>query len=759
MLREGYITAEEAVAAKFEPLEVRSSLAERFDIQAPHFSLYVQDRLVQELGEQAYQGLKVYTTVDLDLQNRAEAMAKEQVGELKEEDRDVTNAAVVVIRATTGEILAMVGSVDYWDESIDGNVNVALADRQPGSAFKPFTYVTALAQGYSPATMIMDVRTGFYDAPNPYYVPENYDRRYHGPQRLRQALARSYNMPAVWMLDKVGVKNVINTAHRMGINTLDADYYGLSLTLGGGEVRLLDMVYAFSVFANGGAMAGQPVSEERYRPGFRDLDPVVILRIEDSQGQVIRQYLHPETRQVLSSQLAFLMSDILSDNGARLAAFGVNNRLHFEDRPVAAKTGTTDDWRDAWTVGYTPQLVTGVWVGNSDNEPMKHVPGARGAAPIWQEVMRYALKDAPIQGFNRPPGIVDREVCAVSGLLPTENCPGAVMEHFLEGAEPRAHCDVHQVFRVNTESGKLASVHTPQELVEERVFEIFPPEARDWVREHSVPQPPTEYDGYGPGLIGGDVAIIDPPPYAYLSQGRPILGNAKGGDFQAWRLEYGPGLDPASWSPIGPDYGHQVDYGPLEFWDVSGLEGLYTLRLTVMRHNRPSDHSAIQVTVDHTPPILQLIYPPDGKRYVMEDDEYVNIQAEARDNVSMDRVEFYLDGALLNISTVPPYTARWTITMEDTVPVEGPPLEATRVITNPDGSTTATTYTARRFERDPATGAPMWVFEGGKVITVRAGEYTEIHEMFVVAYDAAGNRQESQRNRISIVHRKREEQE
>jgi penicillin-binding protein 1C len=759
MLRENYITAEEAVAAKFEPLEVRASLEERFDIQAPHFALYVQQRIVEKLGQQAYRGLKVYTTIDLDLQRKAEELARVHVDSLQAEERNVSNAAVVAIRPNTGELLAMVGSLDYWNEEIDGNVNVALADRQPGSAFKPFTYATALAQGYTPATMIMDVRTGFYDAPNPYYVPENYDRRYHGPQRLRLALARSYNMPAVWMLNKVGVRNVVNTAHRMGLNTLDADYYGLSLTLGGGEVRLVDMTYAFSVFANGGAMAGQPISPDRYRPGYRELDPVAVLRIEDSRGEIVSQYLRPETRQILSPQLSFVMNDILSDNNARSAAFGVNNSVHLQDRRVAAKTGTTNDFRDAWTMGYSPQLAVGVWVGNSDNEPMEHVPGARGAAPIWQEVMRYALADTPVQDFVRPAGIIDTVVCATSGLLPTENCPAAVSEHFLEGTVPTAHCDVHQVFRVNRETGRLASVHTPPELIEERVYEIYPPEARDWVREHDVPQPPTEYDGYGPSLVQGDAAIIEPPPYAYIGEGLMIIGNAKGGDFQAWRLEYGAGLDPSSWSPIGPDRGDQVDHAPLEFWDVSALNGLYTLRLTVMRHNRAPDQSAIQVTIDHSAPDLKLIHPPDGKLYVMEDDEYINIQAESRDNVSMDRVEFYLDGELLGMSTVPPYTTRWTILMDDTPPVEGPPVEATRVITNADGTTTVETYVARRFERDPATGAPLWVFDGGKVITIREGEYTEIHEVFLVAYDAAGNRQESQRIHIPVVHAKEKEEE
>lgn len=759
MLREGYVSAEQAVAAKATPLHVQSSLAERFDIQAPHFSLYVQQCLERELGQGAYQGLKVYTTLDLDLQRRAEEIAREHITKLQEEKRNVSNAAVVAIRPATGEILAMVGSLDYWDKSIDGNVNVALADRQPGSAFKPFTYVTALAHGYTPATMIMDVRTGFYDDPNPYYVPENYDRKYHGPQRMRLALARSYNVPAVWMLSKVGVRNVINTAHRMGINTLNADYYGLSLTLGGGEVRLLDMTYAFTVFANGGVIAGQPMSEDRLRPGFRELDPVAILRIEDTQGEAIRQYLYPQTGQILSPQLAFLMNDILSDNQARLAAFGVDNKLQLEGRPAATKTGTTDDWRDGWCIGYTPQLAVGVWVGNSDNEPMDRLPGARGAAPIWQQLMEYALQDEPLQGFPRPPGIEEAQVCAVSGLLPTERCPATATELFLEGTVPTAYCDVHQVFLVNRQTGRLASVHTPPDLVEERVYEIFPPEARDWVRESGLPQPPTEYDEYGPGQVAGDVAITDPAPYACLREGQVIVGNARGTDFAGWRLEAGAGLNPSSWGPIGGHHDHPVDHGPLEYWDVGGLEGLYTLRLTVLHHNRPSEQAAIQVTVDHTPPTVQLGYPWDGKLYVMEDDEYVNIQARATDNVSMDRVEFYFDGELLRASTVPPYNARWTIVMEDTPPVEGPAVEATRVITHPDGTTSLETYILRRFERDPGTGEPRWVFDGGKVITLRKGAYTEVHEIYAVAYDAAGNQQESEKIHIAVVHKKKEEQE
>ncbi|MBC7225368.1 MAG: penicillin-binding protein, partial [Anaerolineae bacterium] len=407
--------------------------------------------------------------------------------------------------------------------------NMAIAPRQPGSSFKPFTYLTAFAQGYTPATMVMDVRTSFPNPPGLPYTPENYDRRYHGPLRLRQALACSYNIPAVWLLSKVGVMNTVHTAHRMGINTLNEDYYGLSLTLGGGEVTLLDMTYAFSVLANGGVMIGEPVPPERQRPGYRQLDPVAILRVEDRNGNVLKEYVTPSTQEVVSPQLAYLMNDILSDNASRIPAFGVNNKLHLEDRPVAAKTGTTNDWRDAWTIGYTPQYAVGVWVGNANNEPMNHVPGSYGAAPIWQRIMQELHKGLPVEPFVRPPGIEEKVVCAISGLLPTENCPNTVKEIFIQGTAPTAHCNVHQKFPVNRETGRLATVYTPPELVEERVYEIYPPEAADWVRENNIPQPPTLYDdAYGPGPVDENVGIIEPKPYQYISGGVVVRGNARG---------------------------------------------------------------------------------------------------------------------------------------------------------------------------------------------------------------------------------------
>lgn len=710
MVQENCITPEEAVVAKYESWEL-AEFTERFDIQAPHFSVYVRQQLEEMFGYEAVYrgGLRVYTTIALDLQEQAQCVARAQIRRLSGEDEatviqeaidggceaaqflpplrashvgfdhEVNNGAVVVIRSGTGEILAMVGSLDYWDESIDGQFNVTVdgPGRQPGSSFKPFTYVTLLSQGYNAAYMLLDVRTAFQQPTGTPYVPENYDRKYHGPKRMRLALACSFNIPAVAALQLAGVDNVIRTTHRMGINTLDRglDYYGLSLTLGGGEVHLLDMVYAFSVFANGGRMYGAPVPEDQLRAGFRELNPVAILRVEDRDGNVLYEYDQPESRDILSPQLAYLMNSIISDRISRYGAFSRPNPLELSnDRPAAAKTGTTDNYKDAWTIGYTPQLAVGVWVGNFDNSDMKHVAGVTGAAPIWHAVMEYAIQDEEIADFVRPDGLVERRVCAVSGHLPTEHCP-TVNELFIPGTEPTERCHIHQVYQVNRETGRLCTIHTPPELCEERVYEVYPPEAADWIaslpEDRRPPTPPTEYDTIGPTRSDAEVTIISPAPYSYIRDTVPITGNAKGGDFNYYRLFFGEGLNPTEWIQVGPEHGNQVDHNILEFWDTTGLDGLYSLRLSVVDHSTALREAVIQVTVDNISPTLDLTHPEEGAEYEFDYDEWVNVNAEVQD-YSIARVEFYMyPGRKENVPaeplepfavrTIAPFNVNWTI--------------------------------------------------------------------------------------------------
>ena len=775
MYLEGYITAEEAWAAKQEPLIIAPP---GFDIVAPHYVLYVRDLLEEMFGSDAVYGggLQVITAIDLEIQARATELARKQVQALRE-THNTRNAAVLVLDAKTAQIKAMVGSIDYDDESIKGRVNMAVSPRQPGSSFKPFTYATAFMQGYTPATMLMDVRTSFPDPPNPApYVPENYARTFHGPVLLRRALGCSYNVPAVAMLHKVGTEKVVETAHAMGITTLNQAHYGLALTLGGGEVKLLDMVYAFSVFANGGTMLGEPVPQDRLEPGHRRLDPVAILKVSDPKGKVLYQYDQPRRQEVLRPEVAFLITDILSDNLARTPAFGPDSALKLQDRPAAAKTGTTDDFIDAWAVGYTPQYVTGVWVGDADNEKMKNAPGSRAAGPIWHDLMEWLHDGLPVESFPRPPGLVTEVVDGVSGKLPTAYSPWRMQEVFIEGTVPTESDDVHRPFKICRQTGKLATVHCPAGQVETVAFQIYPPEADDYVREQGIPQPPKDFcDVHGPNLLGADVAIIAPKLFEPVRGIVPVVGNARPGGLQKYWLQCGEGMSPASWLPIGPEHGDRVENSILEHWDTRGLsDGLYTLQLSAVAGGG-LHQASVQVLVDNISPIVSILAPEHGKAFTLEKDEWINIQVDAEDNLSMEGVEFYLDDGLLGHTTVAPYTLRWTLVMSDinpsfsfdlaepTTQVEGDKIikrevvasEENRILTDSVQQGTAITMT--RAIRGPGGLSYVMTWPSGRSITSNGAGYTETHKIHIVAYDAAGNEMKSEPVRVHVVHERKEE--
>ena len=698
MFREGYISSEELISAKFEPVEISSSIGDRFDIVAPHFAIYVRKQLEEMFGPEKVLrgGLRVYTTLDLDMQRQAECLAQAQVSRLSGEegvvmaadeiascpaleylaplrtadvgvDHQVNNAAVVALDPRTGEVKAMVGSLDYWNEEIDGSFNVAVDGlRQPGSSFKPFTYLTALSQGYTAATMVLDVESDFGPAAGTSaYVPQNYDRRFRGPMRLRRALTNSYNVPAVQVMSWVGVDKVIRTAHSMGITSLDkgSKSYGLPLTLGGGEVRLIDMAYAFAVIDNMGVMIGQPVPAEEQRLGFRNLDPVVILRVEDKDGNVIYEYDQPERREILTPQLAFIMNDVLSDRSGRCAGFGCPNALELAGgRPAVAKTGTTNDFKDAWTVGYTPELVTGVWLGNSDNSPMKNLPGSKGAAPIWQAFMNWALEDLPAEAWPQPPGITEMTVCETSGLLPTPYCP-TIKEYFIVGTAPTLYDNVYQEFRINRETGRLATVNTPPELVDSKIYMVYPEKAADWVRENEIEQPPSEYDTIDtPEGSSGSATITSPKSFDFVNGLVEVTGNAGGDNFQYYRLASYEGLTPSLLETIVDQVSLTRNNETLALWDTSELNGLYTLLLTVVRGDGSFDEVTLPITVDNKPPSAEIVFPiPD--QIVFSDDEWIIIQAQVEDDISISSVDFFADGAEVPfaISTVPPFTEKWII--------------------------------------------------------------------------------------------------
>lgn len=512
MVKHGYISQAQADQAYGEKLQFAST---SFPEEAPHFVAAIWTQLQRDYPDALRAGgLEVTTTLDLDWQKVAQEAAQRHLDSLNhppadEPPHNAHNAALVAMDPYTGQILAMLGSPDYSDESIDGAVNAALAPRQPGSALKPFTYAAAfdptLPHPWTPATMILDVGTPFVTRRLESYTPANYGLVEHGPVLIREALASSYNIPAVVTLQHIGLDALVRLTTRLGITTLtDTSRFDLSLTLGGGEVRLSELTAAYAAFANGG-----------YR-----IDPVYILEIRDKNGQILYQWKQPVRGQpVLDPRVTFLITSILSDNNARIPAFGPGSVLSI-GRPAAAKTGTTTDFRDNWTIGYTPNLVVGVWVGNADNTPMVKVSGISGAGPIWNEFMRRVLVGLPEVEFTVPQGVVRAEVCATSGLLPTKYCPKIRDEWFIEGTVPTEKDNLYQPFTVDRRTGLLADQNTPPQDREERVYLVLPPEAHEWAIRQGIPQPPV-----GARLVGGETIparLLSPDPYT-IFQLSPVL--------------------------------------------------------------------------------------------------------------------------------------------------------------------------------------------------------------------------------------------
>lgn len=460
-LREdGYINKELELIA-MENLENLEFQERGANFKAPHFVQYVQKILSERYGERVVEqgGLRVTTTLDLELQEKAQEIVAEEIA--KVEGYLVSNGASVAIDPQTGEILAMVGSRGFSDEEIDGQVNVTVALRQPGSAIKPVTYATALKEGFTPSTLIMDVPTTFPGGVGqPDYKPVNYDGEYRGPIQMRYALGNSINVAAVKMLAKVGIKDTLQTAYDLGLSSLEPSKetlsrVGLSLTLGGGEVRLVELTGAYAAFMNG---------------GFR-VDLTSILKVEDKDGKILEEAKPKKGKRVLSSEEAYLIADILSDNSARTEIFGPNSLLNLSG--VAVKTGTTNDKRDNWTVGGNSQALVGVWVGNNDNSPMLRVAsGVTGASPIWRETIVQALKGKPSTSFEAPSGIVTASVDSVSGFRSHDGYPSRI-EKFIKGTEP-GEDPVHVKLKVCKTDGKLA---TPSDVAagnyDEKEYFVF----------------------------------------------------------------------------------------------------------------------------------------------------------------------------------------------------------------------------------------------------------------------------------------------
>ena len=515
MMREGFISEEEARATQEKPINLSQNLG---TIKAPHFVLYVKGQLVEQFGEQLVDtgGLKVITSLDWEKQQIAEIAIKEE-SEKSFAEAEANNAALVALDPKTGQILALVGSRDFFDPEIDGQFNVAtLGKRQPGSSFKPIVYAAAFEKGYTPDAVLFDVETNFAVAGDD-YAPKNYDLKEHGLVTMREALQGSFNIPAVKTLYLVGAQKGVEFAERLGYTTLGEGDFGLSLVLGGGEVKLLDHVSAYGVFAADGVYH----------------KPISILRVKDSRSNILFEWEKTRGEKVLDEKITATISNVLSDDETRSPVFGAGGIMTLPDRPVAAKTGTTNAYVDAWTIGYTPSLAAGVWVGNTNNTPMKQdYGGSKVAGPIWNRFMREALKDKPVETFPEPP----------------EN---DAAKPVLRGSQGGSGITL----RVDKFTNKLATSITPENYVVERTYipphsilhyvnkddprgpapanptddpqyEIWEAAIADWVKREkeknpdwdiSFAEPPTEYDDIHSLELIPTLEVIRPASGSLLS--------------------------------------------------------------------------------------------------------------------------------------------------------------------------------------------------------------------------------------------------
>ncbi len=584
-----------AVATSAEEIANYEFRSADVEIRYPHWVNYIRFLLEQQYDPQTIyrSGFSVYTTLDPGLQDVAEQHVAEQVGNLA--DRHATDGALVAIRPSTGEILAMVGSADFYDEAIDGQVNMAINPRQPGSAMKPLTYVAAFEKGWTPSTLIWDVPSEFPpsgrpDDTRPPYEPVNYDERFHGPVTVRSALANSYNVPAVKTLDYVGiyddpdtprVEGLVPFAKRLGITTLNRDDFGLSLTLGGGEVTLLELTSAYAVFANGG----------------RQVPPVAITKILDFNGNVIYDYTPPTGEIVVRPEHAYLISSILSDNEARTPAFGPNSVLNLPF-DVAVKTGTTNDFRDNLTVGYTPDVAVGVWVGNADYTPMQNISGLTGAAPIWANFIQAAIQQLTggnPSPFVRPAGVVERVICSVSGTEPSKHCPSQRSELFAADQPPLPQSeDLWKELSVDTWTGLAASDDCDQYTEEELTLNVTDRWAIRWIRNDSNGRNWAEEAGFSRPVFfvpSRECRADDPRPILEFTSPRdgetvknsPLEIFARVGataDFDNYSLEYGLGSNPVRWEELDRSGSQHKDGDKIYEWELTDLPaGEITMRL------------------------------------------------------------------------------------------------------------------------------------------------------------------------------------
>jgi len=673
MLEGGWINASQAAQARKIELAFQPKINPPIN-PAPAFINLVLEQLGREfnLNRLEQGGFTAITTLDYGLQIQADCAMQTYIAHLegqpeapKLDDGIDCQAAkllptalpktgnpyqnykgnVVILDHLTGQVLSMVG------EASPGLDPSHSPGHPPGSLLTPFIYLTGFTRGLSPASLVWDIPVESEES-------LNLDGKYHGPLRLRTALVDDDLAPAEQVLSQVGADNVWQMARQLGLgsSSLPEDKSSSAL-LQEGEVTLLDITRAYGVFAHQGILTGQVSDGATATTSLQPTQAITILHLEDTTGKPVAESQTSLSRPVISSQLAYLMTHILSDEPARWSTLGHPNPLEI-GRPFAAKLGRTTSQHDAWAIGSTPYLSFGIWLGFDEQPPQGKV-SIQDAASLLHALAQYASRELPPDGWPTPPGINTLAVCDPSGMLPTPECPTVVNEIFLAGNEPTQADTLYRKLQINRETGLLATVFTPPELVEERVYLIVPPEAQEWARQAGLPTPPDTYDVILANAPPSPDAQVSSPAMFVSVRGKVTITGTAGGDgFELYRLQVGQGLNPQRWIQVGQEVRQPVIGGELGEWDTQGLSGLYALQLLVVHKDQRVETDTIQVTVDNQPPKVTILYPTEGQEIPLSPNA-INLQAQVSDDLALKVVEFYVDNSLIDSLTQGPFTISW----------------------------------------------------------------------------------------------------
>lgn len=624
MAERGVISLQDAAEAKAEPLVFKVG---RFDIEAPHFVLNrVREEITARFGERALfeDGLEIFTTLDLDLQHKAQEILERNLTE-RGDEIGAHNGAIMALDVNTGQILVYLGSRDYFDDEIEGRNDNITALNSPGSTLKPFTFMTAFTKGWGTGTAILDTPLEIIDAATGQpFRPRDPISQLQGPMEAEKALGNSLNITAARTILFAGVPDTIQMLKAVGYTTLDNPLgYGPALTLGGVDITLLDQMIGYSVLASGGIMRGQEIVHDQVDGDERSLEPVSLLRVTNFEGELLYEFVAPEERRVVRPEYPYLVTSAISDGDNWCITYGRCGALYLNDaRPAGVKTGTSEPFEDSrkvgetWTLGYTPDLLAGVWVGNADNEPIDRLISSSVSLPAWREFMQEALAHLalPPKSFERPAGVVSREVCWPSGRLPSELCPqiNRYTSLFAEETLPRTAEDLTaaqdtwwQTVAIDARTGRLAGPTTPAQYVRNEVRLVFPPDEveewdglRDWAARNGVLSllAPSETIASGPL----PVQIISPAASQVVQGPLAIQGRASSENFLRYTVEWGQGVSPLTWVRINASTLPVSGFGPLGIWNTSQVpNGLYTLRVTLEDAVLGSQPFQIQVTVNN----------------------------------------------------------------------------------------------------------------------------------------------------------------